>query len=44
LEGSVKRWESGARGRRQRNSKSSAATQAIGPSTRASRSRPQMAL
>lgn len=44
LEGSVKRWESGARGQRQRNSSSSVATQAIGQSTRASRSRQQMAL
>lgn len=30
LEGSVKRWESGARGRRQRNSSSSGAIQAVG--------------
>lgn len=44
FEGSVKRWESVDQGRRQRNLKSSVATQAIGPSTRASRSRPQMAL
>jgi 5-methylcytosine-specific restriction endonuclease McrA len=44
LEGSVKRWESGARGRRQQNLSFSVATQATGQSTEASRSRPQMAL
>ncbi len=44
LEGSVKRWESGGLVRRQRNSKSCVATQAIGQSTKASRSRSLMAL
>lgn len=43
LEGSVKRWESGARGRRQQNSKSCAATQAAALSTRASQSRQRKA-
>jgi hypothetical protein len=44
LEGSVKRWESGGLVRRQRNSRSCVATQAIGQSTKASRSRQPMAL
>ncbi len=44
LEGSVKRWESGGLVRRQRNSRSCVATQAIGQSTKASRSRSLMAL
>ena len=44
LEGSVKRWESGGRGRRQQNLKSCVGIQATGQSTQASLSLPLTAL